>query len=310
MSEAELRAETRHLWALSYRLTGVAADADEIVQETFARALEEIRRSGREPNRLWRVRVATNLAMDVLRARKRRAYAGTWLPSPAEIDERDAAAESRAEVRGSVESRYEHVESLSYAFLVALEALGPRARAVLILRDVLDYSAAEVAAILGTSEGNVRILHHRARARMESYDRAVTRRPLRAVAAETRRVLEAFLDCLVRQDAAGVEKLLAEAVRTSTDGGGNYTALRRPLVGRRAVAAFHLKVARWRAPVSRTEIRDVNGLAAAVIETRTSRARQAPRLVLRCDIDSTGKIREIHSILAPRKLTALRFTPL
>jgi RNA polymerase sigma-70 factor (ECF subfamily) len=111
----------------------------------------------------------------------------------------------------------------------------------------------------------------------------------------------------MRQDVKGIQALLTEDVRTVTDGGGVYTALPAPLVGRSRVARFHLETARRRRPISRFEIRDVNGLAALFIETTPIRTTMAPHVVLRCEIDADGRIRELHSILAPRKLTAVRF---
>ena len=209
-------------------------------------------------------------------------------------------------MRAEASSRYEELDRVSYAFLVALEALSPRARAVLILREAFDYSARDVADALGISEENVRIVHHRARRGMARYEWA--RRPPTAELCErTRRTLEQFLTCLVRQDVAGVEALLAEGVRSLADGGAEYTALRTPLVGRKRVAAFHLKVAACRAGRSRFEIRWINGMPATIIETATTRPQQGPRVVLRCEVGDDGLIHEIHSILAPRKLTAVRF---
>lgn len=70
------------LWGLCYRLTGSAADADDLVQETFIRAMERLPARLDEPWRPWLVRVAINLGRDLLRRRKRRAYVGPWLPSP------------------------------------------------------------------------------------------------------------------------------------------------------------------------------------------------------------------------------------
>jgi RNA polymerase sigma-70 factor (ECF subfamily) len=300
--EPVFRATQRTLWGLSYRLTGVAADADEVVQDTFVRALERPALATGDDWRRWLVRVATNLSLDRLRARRRRAYVGSWLPSPIETPE---AAPVETALPERIDDAYERMESVSYAFLLALEILGPRARAVLILRDVLDHPASEVAAILGTSEANVRVLHHRARRQLAAARPAA--RPLRALAAQTRQALEGLLDCLVRQDAAGLRALLAASVRTVTDGGGEYTALRAPLAGVARVVRFHLETARRRAPRSRTELRWLNGLPALVIETDPLRPTMAPRLVLRCEIDGDGRIRELHSILASRKLTAVRF---
>ncbi len=300
--EQAFHARHRMLWGLCYRLTGVAADADEVLQETFARAIERPPRAVDEEWQRWLVRVATNLSLDRLRARRRRAYVGSWLPSPLETEPLEAMTDPSA----GVEASYERMESVSYAFLLALEALTPKARAALILCDVFDYPASEVATLLATSEANIRVLHHRARRRLDAFQ--LDPRPMREVAPETRRALRAFLDCLMRQDVKGIQALLTEGVRTVTDGAGVYTALHAPLVGKSRVARFHLETARRRRPISRFEIRDVNGLPALVIETAPIRATMAPRVVLRFEIDPDGRIRELHSILAPRKLTAVRFT--
>ena len=301
--EAAFEQSRRSLWNLCYRMTGVAADADDILQETFARGLERPPATESQPWAPWLVRVATNLSLDLLRARKRRASRGPWLPSPIETRDPDEVDESTTD--STPESRYELLEDASFAYLLALEKLAPRARAALLLRDVLDYSAEEAALVLETSPGNLRVLHHRARSALTS-ERSATAPP-KADREATRRALEQFMGCLVRQDAAGLEALLADSVKTITDGGGEFNALRRPLVGRERVAVFHLRTAKRRMPHSRFEIRWVNGMPAVVIETPDPKRRQAPRLVLRCELDAAGRIEEIHSILLPRKLTAIRF---
>ncbi len=298
--ESAYRRHERSLWGLAYRLTGIAADADDVVQETFARALERPPRRVDDQWHRWLMRVATNLSLDGLRARRRRGTSPSWLPSPLEDVDRALPSEE------ATDGRYERRESFTYAFLLALEALRPRERAALLLRDVFDHTAAEVADVLDTSEANVRVLHHRARKRMADYDR---RRcvPSRELAERTQAVLERLVAGLARGDAAAVEALMAESVRTVTDGGGRYTALRAPLVGRRRVVRFHLETARRRAPISRFAIRAVNGLPALFIDTTPKRPQMAPRVVLRFELDGDGKIAELHSILDPRKLSAVRF---
>src|SRR6266536_6314616 len=74
----------RFLWSLCYRMTGSAADADDVVQDTFVRAMERPPRRIDEPLRPWLVKVALNLSRDLPRRRKRRDYTGPWLPSPIE----------------------------------------------------------------------------------------------------------------------------------------------------------------------------------------------------------------------------------
>jgi RNA polymerase sigma-70 factor (ECF subfamily) len=223
------------------------------------------------------------------------------LPSPLETADALEVSDTGAAGAHSVE----RAEQVSYAFLIALEALSPRARAVLLLVDVLDYPVAEVARILETTAGNVRVLQHRARRTLARFDVEVV--ASLEVRERQRAALEKLLLCMMNQDAAGMEALLADDVRSLTDGGGRYTALREPLVGRRAVVRFHLETARRRAAISSTEFRWINGVAALVVVTRPLRPQMAPRLVLRCEVDPQGRIRELHTVLNPRKLTAVRF---
>ena len=165
--------ERTFLWGLCYRMTGCAADAEDIVQETFVRALERPPARQEDPWRPWLVRVAMNLARDLLRRRRRRAYVGPWLPSPIETGDEAAmpAVEPTLSGGDTTAGRYDVLESVSFAFLIALEALTPQQRAVLLLRDVFDYDVRETADALGISASSVKVTHHRARTRMAAYDR-------------------------------------------------------------------------------------------------------------------------------------------
>ncbi len=307
--DAELAAlfhtERRRLWGLAYRLTGSAEDSDDVLQEAFARLVAQPPDGPVKSLGPWLARVATNLGIDALRRRRRRAYRGPWLPSPIDTPEADLL-DSQASEHPDPEVRYGLAESASYAFLLALEALGPRQRAALLLRDVLGYSAAETAERIGATEGNVRVLHLRARHALEAYDesRCV---PTPELGERHRAALQQFLDCLQAQDANGLEALLTESVRTVTDAAGEYTALATPLVGRARVARLYLMAAFHRqAGGMRTEIRLVNGLPAALITLESPVRRQAPRTLLRCELDAAGRIQLVHAILAPRKLASLR----
>ena len=287
-----LAAQRPRLWGLAYRLTGSASDADDVVQEALTRFLERPPAPDR-PAHAWLVRVTVNLALDAIRDRRRRAYPGPWLPDPVES--------------GNAERRIEQVESASYAFLVALEALRPRERAVLILRDVLGWSAAESADLLGMREGTARVVHLRARRTLESFQTShptidVERR------AQHRAVLEKFLAALLTQDVEAVESLLAESVTTTTDAGGEYTALAETLVGRARVARFSLQASRMRRDGEpRIAIAEVNGLAAAAITLGRPVRRQAPHTLLVIDLGAAGQIAAIYSVLAPAKLGAVTF---
>src|SRR5439155_16297686 len=105
------------------------------------------------------------------------------------------------------EARYDLLESVSLAFLVALEELTPRQRAVLLLRDVFDYSVKETGDALDLSEPNVKTTHHRARAAMRDYDRNRCV-PTRAVQERTREAIGQFMASLASGDVAAIESLL------------------------------------------------------------------------------------------------------
>src|SRR3712207_9524854 len=105
-------------------MTGNAADAEEVVQETFVRALESPPPDARRPLRPWLVKVAMNLCRDLLRRRRRAPYAGPWLPSPVPTEDlTDGGDEQPAAPEDSPTARYDRLESVSVAFMLALEAL-------------------------------------------------------------------------------------------------------------------------------------------------------------------------------------------
>ena len=291
------------LWNLCYRMTGVAADADDLVQETFVRALDRPPADVATDLRPWLTRVALNLARDHLRARRRRGWPGPWLPSPIETAEEEA---SPAYEPPSTEGRYDLLESCTFAFLLALEALTPQQRAVLLLRDVFDYSVADTAAALDLQEANVKVTHHRARRRMAEYDR--TRRPPTHTLQETtRHTLERFLTALTRGDGRDIEALLATGVRALSDGGGEFHAARKPVIGRARVALLYRRLTELAGARARVEIRMVNALPALVVDFGVLKPGYPPRGVIRVDVDDQGLVHGVHSVLATRKLTNVRF---
>lgn len=297
----------RFLWGLCYRMTGNAADADDLVQETFMRAMSKPPARIDEPLRPWLVRVAMNLSRDLLRRRKRQAYEGPWLPSPIETgDEASPVAREAADEWANPAARYDLLESVSFAFLLALEALTPAQRAVLLLRDVFDYSVNETAEVLLMTESNVKTTHHRARQAMNRYDQSCVV-PSSTRQAQTRRAMEAFLACLSRHDVAGIESLLAVDVRQLSDGGGEYAAARLPVVGREKVALFNSRIARQRESAEmKFAWRMFNGTPAVVFEFADAAETHAPRVLMLCELDGEGRINRLYNVLATRKLTAVR----
>ena len=296
----------RFLWGLCYRLSGSAADADDLVQATFVRAMESPPARTDEPWRPWLTRVAINLGRDLLRRRKRQRYVGPWLPSPIETGDESALASFEPQLAAGVttEGRYDMLESVSFAFLLALEALTPKQRAVLLLRDVFDYSVAETAEALGVSEPDVKTTHHRARRAMEAYDRERCR-PTREVQERTRTVLAELMGAFARGDVAEAERQLASGVVALSDGGGEFFAARVPIVGPARVTKFYGNVATRSLAGATYEMTMLNGMPAIVTEIPGPVAGQAARLVTAVALDRDGRVARIWSVLATRKLTAL-----
>ena len=301
-----LEGDRKLLWGLCYRMTGNAADADDIVQETFVRAIENPPRRLDQPLRPWLVRVAMNLSRDYLRRRRRRAYVGPWLPSPVPTDEADSPAsyEPPAPTEDGPAARYDMLESISFAFLLALEALTPSARAVLLLRDVFDYSTAETAEALDITDASVKVILHRARRRMSEYDKDRHRSSPQQTA-ETHRALEQFLLYLSTRDQEGMERLLTEDVVDLSDGGGQVAAARQAIRGRDKVLRLLFGLAAKFKTLPRFTFRLLNGQPALLIEGDYNHPGIASRFTLGIEVDRSGRIKQFNFVLAPDKLSAL-----
>jgi RNA polymerase sigma-70 factor (ECF subfamily) len=301
--EEAFREHRGFLWGLSYRLVGNAADADELVQETFLRALDRPPADLDRPWRPWLTRVAMNLGRDLLRRRRRRRYVGPWLPGPVPTEANGLPGEP-ADTAPGPGARYDRLESVTIAFLLALEALTPAQRAVLLLRDVFDYSVRETADALGLSEANVKTTHLRARRVMASYDQRRAG-PLTAAAQRAGRALERFLSCLAQGDAAGLESVLARDVRSTSDAGGEFAAARREVSGADAVAHLYLGLAKKFGRVTGLRWLTLNGHPAVEIRSTGVPAGWAPRAILQAETDEEGRIRRLYSVMATCKLTAV-----
>lgn len=285
------------LWGLSYRIIGNAADAEDVVHDTFVRVMEHPPRRVDEPLRPWLVTVALNLSRDVLRRRKRRSYVGPWLPSPIETEAEPSAGSATSH------GHYDLIESVSFAFLLALEALTPSQRAVLILRGVFDYTVKETAGALDMSEANVKTTHHRARRALREYDRHRLV-PSRARTEATRNALAAFLQSLEARDVAAVETLLAADAKITTDGGGEFTAALRTVAGRDKVARFLFGIAQAASDV-RARFTTLNGAPAVVADVPGATGRAAPRFTLSVELNGEERISHIYLILTTKKLSAI-----
>ena len=290
---------------MCYRMTGSAADADDIVQDTFVKALERPPTDMEAPLRPWLVKVAMNLSRDQLRRRRRREYVGPWLPSPVVTDgELQSQLDHPLSTEDSPGVRYDLMESVTLAFLLALEALTPAQRAVLLLRDVFDYSTTETATALDMSEANIKVTLHRARRIMGSYEKNRISNFSKRVF-EMRDILQRFLSHLASGDVQELKKMLAADVVLVTDGGGEINALADPVYGSEKVLRLIAKLYEANRDVTTTSLRLVNGEPAILVERSQMRPGHASFFTMHCELNDSSRMQRLHFVFAPSKLTAL-----
>lgn len=216
----------RLLFTVAYELLGSAADAEDVVQETWLRWSRVDRAEVRAP-RAYLVRIVTRQALNRLRtlARRREEYVGEWLPEPL-LTSPDVADD------------VEFAESVSIAMLTVLETLAPAERAVFVLREVFDLPYADIAAAVDKTPAAVRQIAHRAR------EHVAARRPrVHIDRAEQQQVVERFMAALRIGDLQVLLDVLAPDVVMIADGGGEVAAVRHPVVGSDKVASLLSRLA-------------------------------------------------------------------
>ncbi|MFE9311849.1 RNA polymerase sigma-70 factor [Streptomyces sp. NPDC088353] len=202
------------LFTVAYEMLGSAADAEDVLQETWLRWVDVDLAQVRD-QRAYLVRITTRQSLNRLRAMKRRkeAYVGPWLPEPL-LTAPDVAQD------------VELAESVSMALMLVLETLSPTERAVFVLREVFEVGYDEIAAAVDKSPAAVRQIAHRARRHVDA------RRPRKVVSpGETRAALESFQRAFETGDLQGLLDVLAPEVVLMSDGGGVKHAALRPVVG-------------------------------------------------------------------------------
>jgi RNA polymerase sigma-70 factor (TIGR02960 family) len=205
-----------------YRILGSVQDAEDMVQETLVAAWRGLERyEERDSLRAWLYRIATNRCLNALRDRGRRPREAPGLPfevpEPTRRGEQlwlepypDEFLEGIAETSPGPEARYETKEAVTLAFVAALQHLPPRQRAVLVLRDVLGFHAAEVAEMLESSEVSVNSAVQRARATLESRRPADRERAPLPRSPGERELVSRFADAVESGDVDGMVSLLTD----------------------------------------------------------------------------------------------------
>src|ERR1700722_18210053 len=214
------------LFTVAYEMLGSAADAEDVVQETWLRWANVDRGVVRDP-RAYLVRIVTRQALNRLRtvSRRREDYVGEWLPEPLLTGP-------------DLEEDAELAENVSIAMLTVLETLGPAERAVFVLHEVFETPYDEIAEVVGKTPAAVRQIAHRAR------HHVAARRPRMQVdRAEQEATLQKFVAAITSGDVQALVEVLAPSVVLIADGGGLVAAARKPLTGAERVVGFLARVA-------------------------------------------------------------------
>ena len=277
------------LFSIAYRMLGSVADAEDVVQEAHLRYERAIADGAViESPKAYLSAVATRLAIDELRSARRRRenYSGQWLPEPLLTDDGDDDPALAAE----------QSDSLSMAFLLLLERLGPVERAVFLLHDVFGYEHREIAQIVDRSEANCRQLARRARRRVhEERPRFDTSR------AERARLAERFFAAVGDGDVDGLVELLAADVAVYGDGGGKTPQWSCPIVGADRVSRLFANLGRQlRERRGVIELHEVNGQPGALVLAPDGKLVN----VFVLDV-ADGAIQTVRSVINPDKLQHL-----
>jgi RNA polymerase sigma-70 factor (TIGR02957 family) len=269
------------LFTVAYEMLGSAADAEDVLQETWLRwagvDLDMVR-----DRRAYLVRIATRQALTRLRTlgRRKESYVGPWLPEPL-LTAPDVAEDVVL------------ADSVSMAMLLVLETLTPTERAVFVLRDVFDLGYDEIADAVDKTPAAVRQIAHRAR------EHVAARRPREVVSpADTRHAMEAFQRAADTGDLQELLDLLAPDVVFLGDGGGVARAVLSPVVGATKVAAV-LAAGLRRIDAAALQHVQVNGHPALVL-----RVDGEPDTVVAVRLDG-GLVTGLYAVRNPAKLSHL-----
>jgi RNA polymerase sigma-70 factor (ECF subfamily) len=282
MTENPFVAHRSLLFTVAYEMLGSAADAEDVVQESWLRWAGVDPSQVRDP-RAYLVRIVTRQALNRLRSlsRSREDYVGEWLPEPL-LTSPDVAED------------VELAESVSIAMLTVLETLGPTERAVFVLREVFDVPYGEIAEAVGKSAAAVRQIARRAR------EHVAARQPrMRVTRTEQQAVVERFLAALRTGRLQELVDVMAPDVVLIADGGGIAAAVAAPIHGVEPVARVLARANRPGAAVVDATLVWLNGAPAGRIEIDGELATALSLVV------ENGLVTRVYLVRNPGKLTSL-----
>ena len=283
--------ERRQLINLTYRLLGSLVDAEDAVQETYARwyAMPSEQRDTIGSPGAWLTTVASRICLDVLKSARvrRERYVGEWIPEP--LPEPAEWATGRPSAMVDPADRVTLDESINMAFLVVLESMTPAERVAFILHDVFRYSFAEVADVVGRTPAACRQLASSARRRVS------TARAPATSSAQHASVIRDFKQAWEAKDIDAIVGLLDPEATAIADGGGQVNTVLRPIVGSERIARYAVEIAGWIPNLSIVE-RTVNGQPGLV-----ARSGADVVAVIAFDI-ADGQIKNLWAVRNPDKL--------
>jgi RNA polymerase sigma factor (sigma-70 family) len=288
-----IMSERRRLINLAYRLLGSLAEAEDVVQETYARwyAMSGQQQEAIESPGAWLTTVASRICLDLLRSARvrRERYVGEWIPEP--LPERTEWINGQPS--GATVDPADRVtldESINMAFLVVLESMTPAERVALILHDVFRYSFAEVAEIVGRTPAACRQLATSARRRIRTSQAPAT--PV----AQRAGIIRDFKQAWQAKDIDALIALLDPDATAIADGGGLAVTFLHPIEGGEQVARAWIEIANRAASGMTLLERTVNGQPGLV-------AQQNGITVTVFAFDVAGdRIKRIWAIRNPEKL--------
>ena len=234
-----ITSERRRLINLTYRLLGSLAEAEDAVQETYARwyAMSREQQDAIESPGAWLTTVASRICLNLLgSARARReTYVGEWIPEP--LPERTEWISGRPGGPADPADRITLDESVNMAFLVVLDSMTPAERVAFILHDVFRYPFAEVAEIVGRTPAACRQLASSARRRVRTSQAPAT------PAARRAGIVRAFKAAWEAKDIDALIGLLDPDAKAIADGGGLATTFLRPIEGGEQIARAWVEIA-------------------------------------------------------------------
>ncbi|PYI54439.1 RNA polymerase sigma-70 factor [Paenibacillus flagellatus] len=275
------------LFSLAYRMLGSAADAEDIVQDTFV-ASAGVDESRIGNMKAYLCKMATNRCLDRLKSatRQRETYVGPWLPEPLATDV-------------SADDPYESFalkESISTAYLLLLEQLSATERAVFLLREVYQYDYEEIADMVGKTAANCRQIFRRAKRSLHGGPEAKAIPAAAPAQGEARAVVEQFVEALAGGNVPRLLELLAADAVMLTDGGGKVRAAINPLLGADRILRFFEGIRHKYGEELRYEWRTINGGPGLV-----TRWGEAAVWVVTFDVRD-GVLRRIYSVSNPDKI--------